>query len=46
MSDRPIGRPDHDVYTVLVGLATLIVTGTVFFLAMRSQELFGSWRPF
>jgi hypothetical protein len=47
MSDRPAGgRPDHNVYTVLVVLATLITGGAVIFLALRSQELFGSWRPF
>jgi len=47
MSDRPAGgRPENDVYTVLVALATLITTGAVVFMAMRSQVLFGSWQPF
>ncbi len=47
MSDRPVGgRPEHDVYTVLVILATLITGGAVLFLALRSQLFFGSWYPF
>lgn len=47
MSDRPAGgRPDHNVYTVLVILATLITGGATVFLALRSQALFGSWSPF
>jgi len=45
MSDKP-AAPDSDVYTVLVVLATLLVAGATVFLAMRSQELFGSWNPF
>lgn len=47
MSDRPAGsQPDHNIYTVLVILATLITGGAVIFLAIRSQALFGSWNPF
>jgi len=46
MSDRPNGQADNDVYTVLVVLATVLAAGATIFLAIRSQELFGSWNPF
>ena len=47
MSDRPDGsQPDHNIYTVLLILATLITGGATLFLAIRSQTLFGSWYPF
>lgn len=47
MSDRPTGvRPDHDIYTVLIVAATVIVAAATVYLVMRSQELFGSWNPF
>jgi hypothetical protein len=46
MSDRPIGQPEHNVYTVLVVLATLITGGATVFLFLRSIELFGTWWPF
>ncbi len=47
MSDGPDGgRPDHDVYTVLVILATALVAGATVFLCIRSQQLFGTWNPF
>ncbi len=46
MSEGPISNPDHDIYTVLAMLATLIVAAATVFLAVRSQQLFGSWNPF
>jgi len=47
MSERPIdGSPDHNVYTVLVLLAALVVAGATVYLAIRSQQLFGSMNPF
>jgi hypothetical protein len=46
MSERPAGAPEHNIYTVMVVLATMITGGAVVFLAMRSAELFGSWMPF
>lgn len=46
MSDRPIGQPEHNVYTVLVVLATLITGGAIVYLAMRSSAMFGTWWPF
>ncbi len=46
MSDRPTTPPESDVYTVLLILATVLVAGATIFLAMRSQQLFGSWNPF
>ncbi len=47
MSDRPAAdQPDHNIYTVLVILATVLVAGATIFLVIRSQQLFGSWNPF
>lgn len=46
MSERPAGVPEHNIYTVMVALATLITGGAVVFLAIRSSELFGTWIPF
>lgn len=46
MSDRPIGQPEHNIYTVLVVLATLITGGAIVFMALRSIDLFGTWWPF
>ncbi len=38
--------PENNIYTLLLLIATVYVgTGTVF-LAVKSQELFGSWNPF
>lgn len=45
MSDRPEGTPSSDIYTILLVLATVLVGGATVFLAMRSNELFGSWGP-
>ena len=46
MSDRPGSQPENDIYTVLLMLATVLVAGATIFLAMRSQQLFGTWNPF
>ena len=47
MSDRPTdAAPENDIYTVLVMLATILVAGATVYLAVRSQQLFGSWNPF
>ncbi len=47
MSERPIsGEPDNNVYTVLLIIATVLVAASTVFLAVRSQQLFGSWNPF
>ena len=47
MSDRPSGsQPEHNIYTVLVILATLITGSAVLFLAIRSHTFFGSLSPF
>ena len=46
VSDQPSQTPENDVYTVLVILATVLVAGATVFLAVRSQQLFGSWNPF
>lgn len=47
MSESPAGqKPENDVYTVLLILATVLTAGATIYLAMRSQALFGSWNPF
>ena len=46
MSDRPAERPGNDVYTLLTMLATVIVAAATVYLAIRSEQLFGSWNPF
>ncbi len=47
MSERPVGgQPENDVYTVLLIIATVLVGSATVFLAMRSEQLFGSWNPF
>lgn len=46
MSDRPAASPENDVYTVLLMFATILVAGATIFLAIRSQDLFGTWNPF
>lgn len=46
MSDRPNAAPESDVYTVLAILATVLVAGATVYLAIRSQEHFGTWNPF
>ena len=47
MSEGPAsGQPEHDVYTVLVALAMVVVVAATVYLGVRSQQLFGSWNPF
>lgn len=47
MSDGPAGvRPDSDIYTVLLIIATILVAAATIFLVVRSQQLFDSWNPF
>lgn len=47
MSDRPAGvKAENNVYTVLLIVATILVTGATVFLAIQSQALFGDWSPF
>jgi len=47
MSERPAGvQPEHNVYTVLLILATALVATATVYLAVRSQQCFGSWNPF
>lgn len=47
MGDRPGSTPaENDIYTILLIFATLLVAGATVYLAVRSQQLFGSWNPF
>ena len=40
------GKPENNVYTVLLMIATIVVVAATVFLAISSQRLFGSWNPF
>ncbi len=46
MSEGPASsKPDSDVFTVLLAVATaFVVIGTIF-TSVRANELFGSWLP-
>ena len=47
MGERPAGdRAENNVYTILLMIASLLVVGATVYLAVRSQQLFGSWNPF
>jgi hypothetical protein len=47
MGERPAGaQPENNVYTILLMIASLLVVGATVYLAVRSQQLFGSWNPF
>lgn len=47
MSEGPTGgTAGHNVYTVLVILATVVVASATVYLGIRSQQLFGTWNPF
>lgn len=39
-------KPESDVYTALVVVATLFLIAGVAFVSVRAQALFGSWMPF
>ena len=46
MGERPAGaKPENNVYTILVMIAALLVVGATVYLAVRSQQLFGTWNP-
>ncbi len=38
-------KPDSDVYTALIVIATLFLMTATIFMWVRSQELYGSWLP-
>jgi len=47
MADRTAGvKPDHNVYTVLLIVAAAYVIAATLYLAVRNQQMFGSWNPF
>ena len=47
MSEGPAGdKPENDVYTILVILAAVVLGAATIYLAVRSQQLFGTWNPF
>ena len=47
MADRPAGaQSENNVYTILLMIAAMLVVGATVYLAVRSQQLFGSWNPF
>ena len=47
MGERPAGaQPVNNVFTILLMIASLLVVGATVYLAVRRQQLFGSWNPF
>jgi hypothetical protein len=47
MSEGPVGgRPEADVYSVLLIVATAVMIAATIYLAARSSQLFGHWNPF
>lgn len=47
MSEDPAGgNAENGIYTVLVILATAMLGAATIYLAVRSQQLFGTWNPF
>jgi hypothetical protein len=47
MGERPVeAKPRNNIYTVLLIVATVLVAAATVYLAVRSQQLFGSWNPF
>ena len=39
-------RPENDIYTILLAVASLFMLIAVVFISVRSQQLFESWLPF
>ena len=39
-------RPENDIYTILLAVASLFMLIAVVFICVRSQQLFESWLPF
>ncbi len=39
-------KPESDIYTVMVIVATVFLAAATLFVAVRSQTLLGSWIPF
>ena len=47
MSDRPTGPPpENNIYTMLLLVAAAYVVAATVYLAVKNQQLFGSWNPF
>jgi len=46
MAERPAARPENDIYTVLLIVATAFVVLGLLLVAVRSAALFGTWLPF
>jgi hypothetical protein len=46
MSERPIGQPEDNVYTILLMIASVIVLVGTIYLVARHQHFFGTWNPF
>ncbi len=39
-------RPESDIFTVLIIVATVFVAAATVYTSVRANELFGSWLPF
>ncbi len=45
MSEGPNAKPESDIYTVLLAIATVFVLLGTIFVSIRSHQLFGHWLP-
>lgn len=39
-------KPQSDIYTILLAIATAFVLIATIIISIRSQQFFGSWLPF
>ena len=47
MSEGPSSsRPESDIFTVLLAIATVFVVVATIYLSVRADQLYGSWLPF
>lgn len=43
---RSEAKPEMDVYTALVVVATIFLVAGTAYVSVRAQALFGNWMPF
>jgi len=39
-------KPESDIYTILLAIATVFMLIATVFISIRSQQFFGTWLPF
>ena len=45
MNEGSNARPESDIYTVLLAIATVFLLFGTVFVSIRNQQLFGTWVP-